>query len=665
MSSAKAGAWRRALWWLAMTALVVTGGLLLRRALRAAAAEPSTCLSCVADDLESSWTIDAIGEWNELLATTPQSDQLGQLSEQVDEWILEPRARDAHLYARFHVAYVLDTGAVGSLELRSVGRHGFQTYRAPRAFVAAPGQGAGWPGPRPSSPKLTGPLRITAPRQAHASVASSRIRVTTRVDPARQWASSEASVSLTMGASPTAVFELPALRASTAEVEDEMPRDREADIFGFDLVEVSQGGRPCRFINDGEEVAVRPWRPEGPVELRFRYEGAPADREPGQLLLRSWIPIAIGSQPAMELTLLWPESHQVLGLGPPTTPPSTRDGWTSATWQVPAGAAPPLAVISPRATAATELRIGEATVRVHGPAERLRPALEMAYQALREVQLPWPSDLEVVLARSRASGRALLVLERSIDRPRYAAALRWHVARMIAAQWFGQQVTDAPDGTVSVTAALAGYLALAAVSPADGVRVRSVLASYDANAPARSILRTMATQPTAERWNEARATLILAALGERLGRARMLAVVRRLYRPGQELSWRSVITEVTTEAGAAQAQWLATWLDLPRLPRCSYSRSGSPKRRTLDLVCDDEKVRAGLTIPIVFHRGERELARLAPTTGAEGSIEQLAVPDGADGWTIDPELRSLVHLQLERSTERLQERLPLDLREWP
>ncbi len=580
--------------------------------------------------------------------------------QKLTKWIEEQRAKNARFTELFQPSYPLDTGVVGRIDLYASSRDGSAQYTMHDALVSA---------------SAAERVFARAPPSAYASTRTTRVQVTARVDPTRRWMSAEAFVELEKNASSTALLDFPIGRITKAHGGPQIYHQLADYDRGVLFSIAGADGIPCPFsIADGQ-VAVGVGRNSSLQRLRFRYEGDPAQEHSyfrrNHAYLRSWFPVSVNSSPAMELTLIVPATHHVLGLGTPRQTATSADGWTSSTWHLPAGAAEPVAVVLPRpptGESAEVLRVGEVSFHLHGkPDAQLRAALREAHAALDPLGLPWPARMDVVLADQDAAGDgAIFLADDQLFRHDPSARIG-AVTNLLAQQWFGRQVADLPDGAAGAASSISRYLELASLPEA----VRHDLLRYAVISSSLSD-PTPLSYPAVERRAPfdrqlARGARILLSLAARIGEPKLASILRDVHAAnrGRALSWPMLIAAVKLGSDEATAAWLAAWANAAEPASFSLHKLGREKTRRRIVLRAPAPQARGLVIPVVFYRGERELQRLAPAILEEdGVTDPIEIPDGADRWVIDPEWTTPLHFEIDEAARAPRQSFELST-EWP
>lgn len=477
-----------------------------------------------------------------------------------DGWIAARRAEGATFSATFAPSYALASGVVGRLELFAHSVHGRLSNVFPEAFVET-SRRAVW-----SSP----------PREAFDETASDRVDVIARFDPARRWMSAEASVELRRHRSPTAVLDFSIARVSPERAAAAVP-DALASYAGsgVDVESVTLEGRPLRFALGNQQLAVRLPQGEQKQRLQVRYRGEPRSADTffaaGAAYLRDWFPQLVASTPELRLTMVVPDAYYILGMGTPDSV-SRAGGWTTYQWQLPHGRPAPSAMLLPHAMLRRELRFPsggdeDSVVRLHGHDDPLLPVyLEAARVALARAGLPFPAELDVVLADHDAAGDKLVVLSRDRAFAYHTAAAKWLVAKLVAEQWFGQQIYSYEEGATPLTAVLSGTIGLLGLTEAERLEMVRQLATHEASAGATPLNATSAMRRDRGDAMVPRGIRVLMALAERLGEARFNRVLRRLLDGGHRVSAGWMDLELAVREVATLEDWLRlrTELAAPR-----------------------------------------------------------------------------------------------------
>jgi hypothetical protein len=223
-------------------------------------------------------------------------------------------------------------------------------------------------------------------------------------------------------------------------------------------------------------------------------------------------------------------------------------------------------------------------------------------------------------------------------RPSRAALIL--LAHELAHAWFGQAVLTYGDSAGLWYEALADYVATVVVDGSRDYRCQRA-ADYARAEPA--IYWGLTWEPTDRYRDEmsyGRGMLLLTALEDRLGRARLFAALRRFVTEwrGVAGSWDGLVAAVAAEAGEGDAGWFRAWLDRPGAPRLSLAEA---KRRgeRLHVELRQEGAPWEGAVELVFTGRGRVLKRQRVEFSAATTKLELTVPRGADRLQVDPDCR--------------------------
>jgi hypothetical protein len=642
---------------LVLLAVALTGTLglvvkVLAQDKRSRISQPASVLMLAERDESTRWPQSAISK----AASAAAHGNLSTLHDPSGETVrwLQARQGGSESTIQFDAHYSTATGVVGSASFMSSVADGRPDHHLREVFVQyAPPE-----------------VWTEVPREVVAGVIAKQVVSTTVVDLSRRSIQATAEVVVETKDPQSVLFDFMTVR-NADDLAFLSGGPWEQDV-GVALREVVRAGEDCGSHADLERLTLSGLcsydRAEipGPVRWDLRYQGTPEDRyntiKGGVAQLRQWMPVPVGTRPAMDITLITPASARVIGLGPPESS-SLRGPWRTERWRLAAGAAAPAVTVVPEGFGLEVLQIAGVKVRLHGDrAGKLRGYLQDVLPALARFGLPMPSELDAVLAGRDFSARHSLTVADDLTFA-YAPELeRWTIAGLVAEQWFGIDVVDELDGTPSVTSAVAGYLATAAAPAQAQVRLWRSFAGTESTTPARAIMTTSAQHRRQAHPLQLRSIRILAALGERLGTERMLAIVRRIHAatPKAALTWQGLVDAVAlTDPG--EAEWLRRWLQMERLPKLALHAEQQGALLSLS-VASDEPRGEGMSVPLVLYAGQAVVGHVTVRVGNAWTPvpSQVPVPAGADRLVLDPEYRTLRSVDVDEDGEPIATEVALD-----
>jgi hypothetical protein len=150
-----------------------------------------------------------------------------------------------------------------------------------------------------------------------------------------------------------------------------------------------------------------------------------------------------------------------------------------------------------------------------------------------------------------------------------------------------------------------------------------------------------------------RGTLLLTALEDRVGKVKMIEVLREFIRANERKlgSWDAVVAAVATVAGKPHADWLRAWLHRP----------GAPDLRLQNVRVDHGVLKADLVqtsdppfigaVDVALVSGDRRLASHRIEFAAATTAIELPMPLGAQTLILDPDYRLPRKFDPQRSDE--------------
>lgn len=390
------------------------------------------------------------------------------------------------------------------------------------------------------------PLREGLPPDAWAATRHTHTRATAWIDRRRRWVDVTADLTFT-GAGAAMLL------------------DRGGS---FDVVEVSQDGRPLPWIQLDSWLRVEPRR-TGAATIRVRARGRISGYDDwiaaDGVRLQRWLPVWPGARPAYDVTIHVPEGDRVdaeLGAARAASVP----GWRA--WRITGEAAHAAAAIQADGGAVETFTRGGVAWTVRGdPA--LRAQVERAADAMAPLGAPaaaavslvaFPMTDEWFFPRADAADVALV--------PAFVGApvgARHALAASVAARW----LAGAADRTLEPCAwrdAAASAFGLWALDEADA---RAVRADWSELAGLENPYRLAYPGPSSALRRElcARGALVWAELERRIGRAEVIALVAALRASAAGRGWVDVADALAARPGrAGDAAWLRHWIERPLPP---------------------------------------------------------------------------------------------------
>jgi hypothetical protein len=370
-------------------------------------------------------------------------------------------------------------------------------------------------------------------------------------------------------------------------------------VFDFlpadgDLVlrEVMQDGRPVRFRHLDQRLVVELAATATETALRFCYGGRlppGVDRVGADeiMLHQAWIPY-LGGSADWELDVTYPVAVTLFG----ALEPVRTERWSGrirARFTATGLERFPLVGAAHYTTTSFEhrgVRVDLALWPRHAAGlERVAAAVRAALDAYT-VLGPFPRDRFRIALGGTDGGTTALAFHSLISLGHAALDgehLTATVAHELAHVWFGIDVRD-PAGRWAE--AVASYLTQWAVPERTARDLRwSWAVAYEQLPLHREVALAGTAEPAGDEGIRralfyGRGALVLTALEDRIGRASMARVLRRLHADaaGERATWAEVIAATRVAAGDEHADWLERWTAAPGAPDLAWrevTRRGS------------------------------------------------------------------------------------------